>query len=139
MSDITIADFWGIDSVAPTMNDGKGTSLVIVRTSKGVELFAKLKDKLKVEEVSYEDGVRYNPSDYKSVARPIERDSFFYDMRNMGFGELARKYAAPRKISLKSKIKRIVKKALLKVVRGGKHNFAMNYGLLFTFQERVKE
>ncbi len=43
-SDMTIADFWGIESVAPEMNDGKGTSLVIIRTDKGQELFEEIKE-----------------------------------------------------------------------------------------------
>ena len=30
MSDLTIADFWGINDVAPDMNDGMGTSLVLI-------------------------------------------------------------------------------------------------------------
>lgn len=33
-SDMTIADFWGIENVAPEMNDGKGTSLIITVTAK---------------------------------------------------------------------------------------------------------
>lgn len=36
-ADMTIADFWGIQAVAPEMNDGRGTSLVITRTEKGQE------------------------------------------------------------------------------------------------------
>ena len=39
MSDLTIADFWGIDNVAPEMNDKKGTSLVLIRTEKGKQVF----------------------------------------------------------------------------------------------------
>lgn len=31
-ADMTIADFWGIENVAPEMDDGRGTSLVIART-----------------------------------------------------------------------------------------------------------
>lgn len=39
MSDMTIADFWGIEEIAPEMDDGKGTSLIITRTNKGQNLF----------------------------------------------------------------------------------------------------
>lgn len=35
MADLTIADFWGINDVAPEMNDEMGTSLVLIRTDKG--------------------------------------------------------------------------------------------------------
>ncbi len=34
LSDLTIGDFWGIDTIAPEMNDSKGTSLVIVQRIK---------------------------------------------------------------------------------------------------------
>lgn len=34
-SDITIADFWGIQKVHPDMDDDRGTSLVLVNTDKG--------------------------------------------------------------------------------------------------------
>lgn len=91
-SDMTIADFWGIESVAPEMNDGKGTSLVLVRTEKGRQLFCSIKDRLDFKEVSYEDGVKENPVEYKSVERPSERDTFFGNMNKMSFEKLRNKY-----------------------------------------------
>lgn len=42
--DITIADFWGIDTALPGFNDDKGVSLVLVNTAKGKELFDLSKD-----------------------------------------------------------------------------------------------
>ena len=45
------------------MNDGRGTSLVITRTDKGRELFGRIKSEWKWKEVSYEEGVRGNPSE----------------------------------------------------------------------------
>lgn len=120
MSDITMADFWGIDLCAPKLNDGKGTSLVIVRTAKGEDFFANIKEQLCVKEVSYEAGVKCNPSEYKSVAKPVERDTFFGDMRTMSFEAIARKYASPIKLSLVARIKRKLKGILIKILRGVK-------------------
>lgn len=34
VSDITLADYWGIDKVHPKMNDNKGISLVLVNSIK---------------------------------------------------------------------------------------------------------
>ena len=65
-SDLTVADFWGIDNVAPEMNDNKGISLVIVRSEKGKELFAGISERLTIKSVSYEDGVRDNTSPTQS-------------------------------------------------------------------------
>lgn len=59
------------------MNDSRGTSLVITRTEKGQELFEGIKSELKWKEVGYEEGVKGNPFEYKSVARPQQRDTFF--------------------------------------------------------------
>ena len=54
MSDLTIADFWGINAVAPDMNDGMGTSLVLIRTDKGRAIFERISSSMKLKEVSYE-------------------------------------------------------------------------------------
>lgn len=76
MADLTIADFWGINDVAPEMNDGNGTSLILIRTNKGMNAFETISSKLKLKEVAYEDGVRSNPAEYKSCHRPPQRDTF---------------------------------------------------------------
>lgn len=117
MSDLTIADFWGIINVAPDMDDGLGTSLVLIRTMKGNELFESANRNMKMKEVSYEDGVKGNPAEYRSCARPSERDKFFEDMRTMSFEELKEKYAAPVRYSLKTRVKRKIKAAIKKILR----------------------
>lgn len=137
MSDLTIADFWGINDVSPEMNDGNGTSLILVRTEKGNKVITMISSELKLKEVAYEDGVRGNPAEYKSCCRPAERDDFFSDMEAMEFGEFEKKYASPMtfKRRLKRRIKSIIKLSL-RLIRGGekesKHN--EEYGLLFVFR-----
>lgn len=44
-SDITLGDFWGVERKYPSMNDGMGTSLVIVHSEHGFEMFNAIKDK----------------------------------------------------------------------------------------------
>ena len=130
MSDMTIADFWGIEDVATELDDGKGTSLIIVRTQKGKDIFEKICNNLKFKEVTYEDGVRKNPSEYSSVKRPVLRDTFFEDMNKMSFEELSKKYAQSYKPSLKQRVKHKIKTILL----GSKNKVGgVNYGILFTF------
>lgn len=43
-SDITLADFWGIENIDPTMDQDKGTSLVMVNSKKGEQLFNEIKN-----------------------------------------------------------------------------------------------
>lgn len=121
MSDLTIADFWGINDVASDMNDGMGTSLVLIRTEKGKDIFKKISGKMKLKEVSYEDGVKGNPAEYKSCTRPMQRDTFFDDMRSMRFEDLEQKYAAPLKTSFLAKVKKAIKKTFQVIVGGAEH------------------
>lgn len=41
-SDMTIADFWGINQIAPEFDDDKGIGLVLLNTKKGEEYFSRL-------------------------------------------------------------------------------------------------
>lgn len=137
-ADLTIADFWGINDVAPEMNDGNGTSLILIRTDAGRKIFEKIAADFQLKEVSYEDGVRSNPAEYKSCARPMQRNTFFDDMQSMSFEELEKKYAAPIKVPLVVRAKRKTKKTiktLLRVIGGGaEHEHSQEYGLLFVFR-----
>ena len=122
-ADLTIADFWGIDIVASEMNDGNGTSLVIVRTEKGQAFFNKISESMKIKQVAYDKAVSCNPAEYKSCARPVQRKTFFKDMHSMSFEELEKKYAAPLKYPLIIRIKIFVKriiKSLIQIIGGGK-------------------
>lgn len=135
MSDLTVADFWGIKDVAPEMNNGLGTSLVLIRTKKGQEIFNYISCEMKLKEVTYEAGVKGNPAEYKSCVRPSQRDTFFDDVHTMSFEELEGKYAPPIKYSLKTRAKRKTKKimkSMLRVIGGAESN--VEYGLLFVFR-----
>ena len=142
LSDLTIADFWGINKVLPEMNDRNGVSLVILRTGKGSELFDRIKTDIVCKKVSYEDGVRGNPAEYRSAKRPEERNYFFDDMAALSFDELKAKYAVPTPVSLKQKIKKSIKKLILKTpaskfIGGGYKLNSQTYGMLFTFEEKA--
>lgn len=114
-ADMTIADFWGIEQVAPDMNDGNGVSAVLCRTDKGQVLFEKMKEKLIWKEVSYEEIVRYNSAEYSSVDRPTQRKNFFIDLDRDSFEILKEKYAADIKQSLVKRIKNKAKNLLEKL------------------------
>lgn len=74
-SDITLGDYWGIDSVRPEMNDHNGISIVLVNTEKGKHT---LESKyLRYEETSFEDGFRGNPAIIKSAKPWHSREDFF--------------------------------------------------------------
>ena len=45
--DITIGDFWGIENYDITLDDDKGTSVVLINNRKGQDFFKKIKNELK--------------------------------------------------------------------------------------------
>ena len=132
MADITIADFWGIENIAPEMDDGKGISLVLVRSKQGKKVFEDISPKMKIKEVSYEEGIRGNSSEYCSAKRPVERDTFFKNMSNKSFEELEKIYGLPVKLSIKSKVKKCIKNIIETYVLK-RHKRNDDYGLFFLF------
>ena len=67
VSDITVADFWGIEKVLPKMDDDKGTSLIVIHSEKGKQLFDELSEKMILNEVNLNEAIKYNSSMIKSV------------------------------------------------------------------------
>lgn len=110
-SDITLADFWGINNIKPKLNDDKGISLVIVNSKKGEELFNNIKKNLVYEEVDFEKSIYYNSAMTESVCMPRLRNFFFKDLDKKNFNNIYIKYKIIGVIFnvvniLKSKIKK---------------------------------
>ena len=79
-SDITIADFWGINVIDPTFDDDKGCGLILTNTSKGTEAFKGLGTISK--EKTLNEGVKYNTA-YNQSSRPHpNRSRFFAGINN---------------------------------------------------------
>ena len=91
-SDITLADFWGINNIIPEMNDEKGTSLVIVHTEKGKLLLEKIKERAKIKEVNFEEAISYNPSMINSPDISKMNNEFFEELEEKDLEKLVKKY-----------------------------------------------
>jgi len=79
-SDVTIADFWGIENVFPDMDDDKGTGLVIVNTDKGSRALDY--SKIRYAETSLGRITTLNPSYFRSVKQHPKRKDFFSRLGN---------------------------------------------------------
>ena len=75
-SDITLADFWGVQTEYPDLDDDKGTSLVVAHSPEGEKFLHNLENCL-VKEIPVESGVKHNPSYYSSCKKPAGRNTFF--------------------------------------------------------------
>ena len=91
-SDITLADFWGIQNVIPRMDDDKGTSLVLLHSSQGRELWSIIEKGLSVKQVSLDCVVKNNRSVVFSPIMPKRRSVFYKDLSNKKFSSVVRKY-----------------------------------------------
>lgn len=93
-SDITLADFWGIQNILPEMDDDKGTSLVFVNSRADRELFYDIKDGMSYQETDINEAVKYNPLAVKSAVPNNSRDNFFRDLKCMPFDTLVKRYCS---------------------------------------------
>lgn len=106
-SDITLADFWGIEAVCPEMYNEKGVSFIVINTQKGKELLESITSTLRIHPVSYDIAVKYNSSAVNSSSRPKERDDFYKKLNSKGYEYIKKKYLQPILIEkIKSKIKK---------------------------------
>lgn len=119
-SDITIGDCWGIERIIPKMDDNNGTSIVIVHTAKGQEIFKNIKEKICYAEGNINELLPPRSESRRSVLPHKKRDEFF-NMLNQG--ESIEKLLKCIKLSkvmyiknkLRSKIKGLLKKILIKM------------------------
>lgn len=107
-SDITLADFWGVQKVLPEMYDKMGTSLVFVNSQKGEKLFELISDSIKYKEVDINDTLKFNSAINASVKEPNNRSAFFEDIEKLSFDEAIKRNIAKKPV--KTRIKRFIKK-----------------------------
>lgn len=106
MSDLTLADFWGIEKIDKSMDKDLGTSLVMVNSQKGQEFFNEIKPRVNYIPVPLEKAEAGNGALNKPLSSPkVNRVQFFKDLDSMTFMELSRKYINNEDVSFKEKIK----------------------------------
>lgn len=105
ISDITLADYWGVQKLKPNFDDDKGTSLVFINSKKGKILFEEIKGKIRYEEADITDAIKWNSAMVKSVNKPSTREAFFQDINNMNIESAIKKNLPREKLTLKMKKK----------------------------------
>lgn len=115
ISDITVADFWGIKNILPKMDDDKGTSLIVIHSEKGKQLFDKLSEIMILNEVDLNEAIKYNPSMISSVKYNEKRKDFFLEL-NSG-EELINLIKRYTKVSFKRRVKNKIKSIIKRLIR----------------------
>lgn len=112
--DITIADYWGIEKVAPEFDDNKGVSLVLVNNEVGEKALERVKGKLVCKQTELEDSMQ--PPLKAPFSKPENREQFWNDFQNKSFEYVATKYGGyGMKNDIKTLLRKIKKKIKTKV------------------------
>lgn len=87
-SDITLADYWGIENVEPNIDDNKGVSFVMLHTAKAIELFDKILPYIEYNETDIIKAISYNSSAINSSIESKKRKYFFSKLNKMPLDKL---------------------------------------------------
>ncbi len=85
--DITIGDFWEIGRVAPLMDDGMGTSCVMLRSEQGIAIWEDVRDRFRRLECGHGDVLQ--PRLVSPTPPSFRRRAFFALQRILPFGVFA--------------------------------------------------
>ena len=99
-SDITLADYWGIDNVHKDFSDNQGVSLVLINSKKGNQVFNEIKKHFIYEQTDFEKAITYNSAMTSSVKQNKNRDKFFKKLDKVDIDKLANKYTKQSKIKI---------------------------------------
>lgn len=93
MADITLADFWGIEKIDCSMDQDKGTSLVMLNSHKGETFFNEVSSVLTFKRFSYEQAGIANASLYQSLTTNRgDRKAFFSALDKYPFEKISKRF-----------------------------------------------
>lgn len=99
-TDITIGDFWHIEKTMPDFYDPAGTSLFLIHTNRGAELFDCIKENLEYKCANAQQCWQINLEKPTPISQ--HRNEFWMDYQRKGIDYIIRKYGA---VSWKRKVK----------------------------------
>lgn len=92
-ADITIADFWGIENIAPEFLDGLGVSLTIINNEKGKSWFDNAKKDLDFIDCEVDDCIKATYTLNQPTPKPETREEFWSEYKEKDFKYIIEKYA----------------------------------------------
>lgn len=110
-SDITLADYWGVNKVIPDMFDDKGTSLILIHSEVGKNLWVNVQDGFRSCQIDIGEVVERNKNAVSSVAMSSKRADF-YEKGTTDFDYLNILTKIPLRRKVARKAKNVVKKMM---------------------------
>lgn len=112
-ADISLADFWGIENIDSSMDQDRGTSLVMVNSDKGQTLFDSIKDKIVWKQFTMDNAKAGNPALTTSLSSTSpNRTAFFEALDKLPFDEVAKQFfpLPTFKNRVKNKLRKVFRK-----------------------------
>lgn len=86
--DITLGDFWKVEKFSAKLNDGRGTSLVLINSAKGKKYFNDISSKFVFcQKVPLKYAIQGNPSLVSAPVPHPERNCFFENLPKVSFAK----------------------------------------------------
>lgn len=97
-SDLTMADFWGVEKCCPRIPVKGGVSLLLAHTDKGVRLAEKIREEctepgMLLEELKDQTYLKYNRNLTQHSEKPADYERFWQDYERCGMAYVLHKYA----------------------------------------------
>ena len=92
VSDITLADFWGIEKYDFKANVDTGVSMIITNTERGLHTFKKNKDNIVCKEFPLTYGIDSNYCLTHSTKKPKNRDLIIEKIAKNGYAQTAKEH-----------------------------------------------
>lgn len=119
--DLTLGDFWGLDTDDAGLDDSHGVSIVMANTETGMHALDEIKKFSTWVERPLEEATRGNDQLRHPTLRPCERDVVLERWKNEGIVALERSYKKASLISsTRWRIKRKIRHAFLALSKGWK-------------------
>lgn len=103
LADITLADYWGIEKIAPELDDDKGISSIYINSPKAQKLLDAVSDRVFLKEMDLDTAVAYNMAMVESERLVRDRDGFLRELRKKSFDVVYGKYVEEADLSRRIK------------------------------------
>ncbi len=112
VSDFTIWDCYNPSKFAESLDDNKGTSRLLINSSKGVEIFKHISDKFDLKQIDV-DFLTENVHEMVNSAKPNDkREDFFRDLNNLDEKVVFKKYFPN---TIKARAERFARRGAIKL------------------------
>jgi coenzyme F420-reducing hydrogenase beta subunit len=116
ISDITMADFWGVEKLIPEDDVHKGISVILVNTPKGQEVLKGLTETMNIKEVSLDFVIESNAQLNRPAKKHLKYEEFFKHINSERFDDVVNK-CIPKPPLIKSIASRILPNEVKKVIK----------------------